>query len=91
MIQTSSPDIINALQGKAAGIQITQNSGLSGSDYQVKIRGVHSINSGNDPLWIIDGIPASANALNPSDIESIDILKMHLQLRFMDLVDQMVW
>ncbi len=75
LVQTSSASVINALQGRAAGVQITQNTGLSGSEYQVKIRGVHSINSGNDPLWIIDGIPGDANSLNPNDIETFDVLK----------------
>jgi len=75
LVKTSSSSVLNALQGRASGIQISQQSGMAGSDYTVKIRGIHSINSGNDPLWIIDGMPGSANDLNPSDIQSVDVLK----------------
>ena len=82
-----------ALQGRAAGVQVTQSSGQPGSSVSIKIRGGNSINGANEPLYVIDGFPVynnnsyadagvtngpSINALstlNPSDIESIDILK----------------
>lgn len=66
-----------ALQGRAAGVNITSNTGMPGEGVKIRIRGVGSINSSNDPLFIVDGIP-TANALNvlhPNDIESVDILK----------------
>ncbi|MEI6949060.1 TonB-dependent receptor [Paraflavisolibacter sp. H34] len=83
----------NILQGRAAGVQVTQTSGQPGAAVSIRIRGGNSLNGGNEPLYVIDGFPvyndnADANAgaisgasinalssLNPSDIESIDILK----------------
>ncbi len=64
-----------AMQGKAAGVQVTQNSGEPGGSVSVRIRGVGTIGS-NEPLYIVDGLPTgSLNAINPNDIESIEILK----------------
>ncbi|TCN61698.1 SusC/RagA family TonB-linked outer membrane protein [Acetobacteroides hydrogenigenes] len=63
-----------ALQGKIAGVNIQKSGGNAGAGVQMKIRGVNTI-GGNDPLYIIDGFPGSINSVNPSDIESIEILK----------------
>ena len=64
-----------ALQGRAAGVQVTQNSGQPGSTPTIRIRGLGSINNA-EPLFIVDGIPSGGiDYLNPSDIESISILK----------------
>ncbi|MBG0782615.1 MAG: TonB-dependent receptor [Bacteroidales bacterium] len=66
-----------ALQGRAAGINVTSNTGMPGEGVRIRIRGVGSINSSNEPLYIVDGIPTSnaLNVLNPNDIASINILK----------------
>lgn len=65
-----------ALQGRAAGVNVQQQSNTPGGDVKVRIRGLNSINGNNDPLYVIDGIiGANINTVNPSDIESIDILK----------------
>ncbi len=69
--------VAQALQGRAAGVSVTQNTGAPGEGVQVRIRGVGSINSGNEPLYIVDDIP-TANALDilsPGDIENITVLK----------------
>lgn len=69
--------IDQALQGRAAGVQVTQNTGAPGEGVSVRIRGVGSLNSSNDPLYIVDGI-ATADALkilSPNDIENISVLK----------------
>ena len=79
------------LQGRAAGVQVSTNSGAPGGGVFVRIRGTASINGSSDPLYVVDGIPIQAINLsqngiggsvtnpiadiNPSDIESIDILK----------------
>ncbi len=64
-----------ALQGRAAGIQVTQNSGSPGSGLSVRIRGLGTINN-SDPLYVVDGVLVSGlDFLNPNDIESINILK----------------
>jgi TonB-dependent starch-binding outer membrane protein SusC len=82
---------LSALQGNVPGLMISQTTGLPGGGYKVQIRGQNSIDNGNDPLYIIDGIPVPSktlgsinaslingnplNFLNTSDIESIDVLK----------------
>lgn len=84
-------NVINALQGRMAGVEVTQSSGLPGSGTSIKIRGQYSINSGVEPLYVVDGVPFNfslgvyqtgangtvnpLNSLNPGDIESIDVLK----------------
>jgi TonB-linked SusC/RagA family outer membrane protein len=65
-----------ALQGRIAGVQVTQNSGEPGGNVSVRIRGLGSINGSNEPLYVVDGVPyGSLNAINPNDIERIDVLK----------------
>ncbi len=66
-----------ALQGRAAGVQVTQNTGAPGEGVSVRIRGAGSINSSNDPLYIVDGMPTAdaLKILSPGDIENITVLK----------------
>jgi len=65
-----------ALQGKASGVQVTSNSGKPGVGLTIRIRGSSSISAGNDPLYIVDGIPTTdIAAYNPNDVESISVLK----------------
>ena len=88
-------NVLAAMQGRMAGVNITQSSGIAGSGFDIKIRGQNSLRTdGNAPLYIIDGVPYAADAIgvsytatvmplptsplnnfNPSDIESIEILK----------------
>ncbi len=64
-----------ALQGRAAGVQVTQNSGSPGSALTVRIRGVGTINN-SDPLYLVDGVIVNGlDFLNPNDIASISVLK----------------
>ena len=65
-----------ALQGKAPGVRVTQNTGQPGEGVSVRIRGVGTIND-NNPLYIIDGVPTKdgINFLSPNDIESLVVLK----------------
>lgn len=90
----SSPEQL--IQGKTAGVQISQSSGEPGSGVAIRIRGTSSVRSNNDPLFVVDGVPLPSGSsssegtnigvgsssarnplsfLNPSDIESISILK----------------
>jgi TonB-linked SusC/RagA family outer membrane protein len=67
-----------ALQGRAAGVQVTSNDAAPGGNITVLIRGTGSLASyGNSPLYVVDGYPLSTgiNNINPSDIASIDVLK----------------
>lgn len=64
-----------ALQGRTAGVQVSQNSGSPGSPLTVRIRGSGTINN-SDPLYIVDGVPVDGlDFLNPNDIESMNVLK----------------
>ena len=76
------------LAGKVAGMQVTAVSGQPGAATQIRLRGTSSLNAGNEPLYVVDGIPvmdgdqsafsSSGNALtmvNPNDIESVSVLK----------------
>ena len=77
LTQVPAPGVSEALQGRVAGVQVTSATGAPGAGVTVRVRGTGSINSSNDPLYIIDGIP-SENGLNsivPSDIENISVLK----------------
>src|SRR5690606_26821964 len=80
-----------ALQGMASGLMVSNSSGIPGAPVQVKVRGINSISSGTDPLWIVDGIPIASDPvgsdvngassqnmmslINPNEIESIQVLK----------------
>ncbi|WP_317047244.1 SusC/RagA family TonB-linked outer membrane protein [Flavobacterium sharifuzzamanii] len=90
-------NILSAMQGRMAGVTITQTTGIPGGGFDVQIRGTNSLRAdGNQPLYIIDGVPYASNSIsnnnissiiipssnvsplssiNPSDIESIEVLK----------------
>ena len=75
--QVAVTGLDQALQGRMAGVQVTQNSGEPGGSVSIKIRGVGSLSSGTEPLYVVDGVPLAVglNAINPNDIERIDVLK----------------
>jgi TonB-linked SusC/RagA family outer membrane protein len=66
-----------AMQGRVAGVDVSQSGSKPGSVPKILIRGRRSFNAGNDPLYVVDGIPLSAGYedLNPSDIQSMEVLK----------------
>ncbi len=65
-----------ALQGKAAGVQVVQTSGKPGQDLSVRVRGATSVLAGNEPLYVVDGVPTTdIRGLNPQDIETMSVLK----------------
>ncbi len=66
-----------ALQGRIAGLDAVTTGNQPGSDVTIRIRGNRSFSAGNDPLYVVDGIPLTGgiNDINPNDIESIDVLK----------------
>ncbi|RYZ13708.1 MAG: hypothetical protein EOP49_54190 [Sphingobacteriales bacterium] len=87
--KTVNTTVEQAIQGRSAGVFVTQNSGQPGGAMSINIRGVNSINGSNEPLYVIDGVQSqpglpsygptsSVNplaGLNPTDIETIDILQ----------------
>lgn len=84
-------DPLSALQGRVPGLVITSNSGMPGASFKVRVRGEGSLQAGNEPLFIVDGMPFNSTAMNqftgangtqnplssinPADIERIDVLK----------------
>jgi TonB-linked SusC/RagA family outer membrane protein len=76
IVNNKSPNVLQALQGKAAGLDITQSSGQAGSSVNLTLRGNRSITAGNSPLILVDGVEyGSMIDINSSDIESIEVLK----------------
>ncbi|MCE7043778.1 TonB-dependent receptor [Dyadobacter sp. CY312] len=65
------------LQGKLAGVQINQTTGIPGQGMSVRIRGQASISAGSEPLYVVDGFPITGNIanINPDEIETISVLK----------------
>ena len=75
LARLNTASALGALQSQSPGVTITQNSGQPGRGYKVNIRGLGTIGD-SEPLYVIDGVAGGdINALNPNDIESIDILK----------------
>lgn len=88
-LPVAGPD--QAIQGQASGVQVSSQSGTPGGGISIRIRGVSSLSAGNQPLWVVDGVPVITNNLqtigvggqglnplsdlNPDDIQSIEILK----------------
>src|SRR5690606_32337985 len=65
-----------AFAGQLAGVRAQSTSGIPGQELQIQIRGVNTINGNSSPLYVIDGVPKeNMNDINPSDVESIQILK----------------
>ncbi|MDE7091565.1 MAG: TonB-dependent receptor plug domain-containing protein, partial [Bacteroidales bacterium] len=85
--KSTESNVINGLQGNVAGLQISSSTGQPGAPTSARIRGTSSVNSGNAPLYVIDGVPVSNGgygmytytdplaSLNPEDIENIAVLK----------------
>ncbi|CAN5752949.1 TonB-dependent receptor [soil metagenome] len=70
------PDVAQLLQGQVAGVQVSQSTGAPGDGINITIRGVGTIGSSSDPLFIVDGLPTtSISFINPADIQSMTVLK----------------
>lgn len=77
MREVASSNISSSLQGRIAGVEMTQTNSKPGAPMSIRIRGSRSLTASNDPLIVLDGIPfaGSISDINPNDIKSIDILK----------------
>jgi len=85
LTQTPIANFAQGMEGRAAGLQVTQNSGQPGGNISIRIRGTNSINGTSEPLYVIDGVQISndggvadvspLSTINPNDIESIEVLK----------------
>jgi TonB-dependent SusC/RagA subfamily outer membrane receptor len=71
-----TPTIAAALQGQASGVHVRTQSAAPGGNSSITIRGINSVQSSSEPLYVVDGIPlADINSIAPEDIESIEVLK----------------
>ena len=81
LAKTPSTSAVQALQGKAAGVQVFNSSGMPGAPITVRVRGINTITKKDEwsgvagPIYIIDGIPGDINSINQNDIERIEVLK----------------
>ena len=85
LVASRQENLVNALQGRVSGVQITSTSGAPGAASEIILRGATSVDGDNQPLFVVDGVPISnasvrgttnrAADINPNDIESISILK----------------
>ena len=79
MLKRAPINIAQGLQGAAAGVQITQSSGDPNGGYNIRIRGVATMNGDTNPLWVVDGVQYGTHSnlswLDPQDVERIEILK----------------
>ncbi len=76
IVQQNPVQPARALQGQVAGVNVRKNNSVPGAEYSIDIRGVSSINFDNEPLVVIDGVMGGKmNTINPSDIQTIDVLK----------------
>jgi len=88
--ESRTTNLVNAMSGKVAGVQVTSSNGAPGSSSRIQIRGAHSIGSSSQPLFVVDGVPIDngnygsttsidygngAAAINPDDIASMSVLK----------------
>ena len=75
--QIAATNAAQALQGRIAGVLMTQTGSKPGDEMQIRIRGQRSLSASNDPLIVLDGIPfmGQLSDINPADIKSMDILK----------------
>lgn len=73
ILDNSTPDLGNMLQGKAAGVVVMNSSGMPGEGATIRIRGTGSITASSGPLYVVDGI--AGGTFNPNDIETVTILK----------------
>lgn len=75
LVQIATPDVLQAVQGRVAGVDVSAQSGEPGGGVRIRIRGVGTINN-SDPLYVVDGFQTNdLSFLNPNDIESMEILK----------------
>jgi TonB-linked SusC/RagA family outer membrane protein len=77
LVERPVVNVAQGLQGKVAGVDVSLNSGQPGSAPVIRVRGYSSINAGNTPLYVVDGVfwEQGITTLNPNDIESLEVLK----------------
>lgn len=74
--QGNDSDPVKMLQGRVAGVNISNSSGIPGQAPNVMVRGISSVSGGSSPLYVVDGIPSEKYPnINPNDIESMEVLK----------------
>ena len=76
-MSAANPNMLSSMQGKLAGVTISDDAAPGGGSSTIRVRGMSTVNPNNSPLYIIDGVATTENlnSLNPADIESIQVLK----------------
>lgn len=77
LLDANPLSVSQGLQGKIAGVNVTQTDGAPGAGMNILIRGINSFSTSTEPLYVVDGVPfdGSTSLINPSDIESLTVLK----------------
>ena len=86
--QTQRENFINALQGRVAGVEVTSTSGVPGASSSITIRGVSSISSSNQPLFIIDGLPMDNKTMSTASLASGGIAGISFENRGVDFTNR---
>lgn len=76
--KTNATNVASILEGKAAGVMVSNGASKPGEPVRLRVRGATSLEGSNEPLYVVDGVPIEQEdmiAINPSDIQSMDILK----------------
>lgn len=76
--KTNATNVASILEGKAAGVMVSNGAAKPGEPVRLRVRGATSLKGSNEPLYVVDGVPIEQEdmiAINPSDIQSMDILK----------------
>lgn len=80
-------NIGQVLQGKAAGLQVTNTDATPGAPMRITVRGTNSINAGVEPLWIIDGVPVESEQANSEIRSSAGVMDVHNPLAYLNIDD----
>lgn len=83
--RAGTPNVTNALQGKIAGVQVNQSSGMPGASSLIRVRGSNSFNLGNEPLYVIDGIPIASGASFAGGVSGTDYSSRALDINVEDI------
>ena len=85
LVKAGTPNTVNALQGKVAGVQVNQSSGMPGSSSFIRVRGSNSFNANNQPLFVVDGMPITSNPSTSGGVSGVDYSSRALDLNPNDI------
>jgi TonB-linked SusC/RagA family outer membrane protein len=83
--EAGTPNTVNALQGKVAGVQVNQSSGMPGSSSLIRVRGSNSLTGNNQPLFVVDGMPIESTASTSGGVSGVDYSSRSLDINPNDI------